>query len=132
MRHCELHADAMRFQGGIPNLVGIVGAEAGLDLLAEIGREFIEQRVRELTSYALERLDEIGVDIWTPRADHERAGIVFFRTADPQALHQKLKDSQIYCGSFLDGIRLDPTFYNTMEEIDRFLDVVRSHVTHNM
>jgi len=131
VRHCELHADAMRFQGGIPNLVGIVGAEAGLDLLAEIGREFIEQRVHELTSHVLEELDKIGVDIWTPRAAHERAGIVFFRTADYQALHQKLKDSQIYCGSFLDGIRLDPTFYNTMEDVDRFLDVVRSHVMHN-
>ena len=25
-------------------------------------------------------------------------------------------------------IRIDPNFYNTYEELDRFLDIVRSHV----
>ena len=77
VRHCRLHDDAMRFQGGIPNLVGVVGALAGLNFLKQVGREFIERRVRKLTAYLLEKLETIGVDIWTPRADNERAGIVF-------------------------------------------------------
>ena len=128
VRTCRLHEDAMRFQGGIPNLVGVVGALAGLELLEEVGREFIERRVRELTRYTLEGLREIGVSIWTPVADEERAGIVFFRTTDHEALHARLKAARIYCGSFLGGIRIDPTFYNTVEELDRFLGIVRSHV----
>ena len=128
VRHCQLHEDAMRFQGGIPNLIGVVGALAGLELLEQIGREFIETRVRELTTYLIDELDKIGVTIWTPRADHERAGIVFFRTPDEKALHAKLKAEHIYCGCFLNGIRVDPNFYNTFEELDRFLAVVRDHV----
>jgi selenocysteine lyase/cysteine desulfurase len=128
VRHCLLHEDAMRFQGGIPNLIGVVGALAGLELLEQIGRDFIERRVRELTSYALQQLAQIGVDLWTPRADSERAGIVFFRTHDPQALHAKLKAERIYCGCFHGGIRIDPNFYNTLAEVDKFLGVVRSHV----
>lgn len=127
VRHCKLHEDAMRFQGGIPNLVGVVGALAGLELLEDIGRPFIERRVRQLTRYALEQLDRIGVQIWTPRADHERAGIVFFRTADHEALHARLKAERVYCGTFLGGIRIDPTFYNTQEDLDKFLAIVRSH-----
>ena len=79
-------------------------------------------------TYALAELEKIGVDIWTPRADNERAGIVFFRTADHEGLHKKIKDARIYCGTFLGGIRFDPTFYNTTEDIDKLLDVVRSHV----
>lgn len=126
VRSCKLHDDAMRFQGGIPNLVGVVGALAGLELLEQIGREFIERRVRELTTYALVGLEKIGVDIWTPRADAERAGIVFFRCANHKELHAKLKSAKIYCGTFQGGIRIDPTFYNTIEEIDRFLAVVRA------
>jgi len=128
VRHCKLHHDAMRFQGGIPNLVGVVGALAGLDLLEQIGRPFVESRVRELTRYLLDELDRIGVSIWTPQEDVERAGLVFFRTANAAKLHARLKAERIYCGHFLDGIRLDPNVYNTLEELDRFLAVVRKHV----
>jgi selenocysteine lyase/cysteine desulfurase len=129
VRHCELHQDAGRFQGGIPNFIGVVGAEAGLDLLEKIGRPFIERRVRELTMYLLEQLETIGVDIWTPRADQERAGIVFFRVPNHEALHTRLKEERIYCGAFLGGIRVDPNFYNTVEELDKFLAVVKAHVS---
>jgi cysteine desulfurase / selenocysteine lyase len=128
VRHCELYPDARRFQGGIPNLIGVVGALAGLELLEQIGRDFIERRVRELTTHAIEGLDKLGVDLWTPRADHQRAGIVFLRPPEAASLHAKLKAAHIYCGHFLGGIRIDPTFYNTHEEIDRFLAVVRSHL----
>ena len=128
VRHCKLHCDARRFQGGIPNLIGEVGALAGLELLEQIGRDFIEHRVRELTTYAIEGLEKIGVDLWTPRAVDQRAGIVFLRPPEAAALHTKLKAARIYCGHFLGGIRIDPTFYNTHEEIDKFLAIVRSHM----
>lgn len=125
---CDLYKDARRFQGGIPNLAGIVGALAGIKLVQQIGREFIESRVLSLTSYAIEGLEKIGVDILTPRNPIERAGLVFFRTPDYKELYEKLKAEHIYCGCFLSGIRIDPNFYNTYEEIDRFLGVVRNHV----
>ncbi len=128
VRHCRLHDDATRFQGGIPNLVGVVGALAGLTLLEQIGHEWIEQRVRHLTTYALEQLEKLGVEIWTPRADEKRAGIVFFRCPRHVELHAKLKAAHIYCGTFLNGIRIDPNFYNTVEELDTFLAVVRTHL----
>ncbi|MBI4025755.1 MAG: aminotransferase class V-fold PLP-dependent enzyme [Verrucomicrobia bacterium] len=131
VRRCRLHKDAMRFQGGIPNLVGVVGALAGLELLEQIGRKFIERRVRQLTTYAMEELQKIGVDIWTPRADAERAGIVFFRCPKHAELHAKLKAAKIYCGTFQGGIRIDPNFYNTIEEIEKFLAVVRFHLAEN-
>ena len=124
VRNCELHDDAGRFQGGIPNLVGIAGALAGLDLLNEIGRPFIERRVRDLTQYLLDGLGRLGLEIWTPLPADERAGIVFFRIPDAAAVHLELKAERIYCGSFLDGIRCDPTFYNTQEELDHFLAVI--------
>ena len=131
VRHCQLHEDATRFQGGIPNLVGVVGALAGLELLEQIGREFIEQRVRELTTYLLDGLEDIGVAIWTPRADHERAGIVSFRTSHHETLHAQLKAEHVYCGTFQGCIRVDPNFYNTYEELDKFLAIVRSFVAGN-
>ena len=99
VRHCELHDSAGRFQGGIPNLVGIVGALAGVDLLNEIGRPFIERRVNELTQYLLDALTRLGVDIWTPLQAAERAGIVFFRIPEYREAHLELRSERIYCGS---------------------------------
>ncbi len=131
VRHCRLHEDATRFQGGMPNLVGVVGALAALELLEQIGLDFIARRVRDLTTYLLEQLERIGVAILTPRADAERAGIVFFYTPGHDALHAKLRAARIYCGTFQGGIRLDPNFYNTFEELDKFLTVVRTHVRQN-
>lgn len=128
--HCRLHDDATRFQGGIPNLVGVVGALAGLMLLEQIGRDWIEHRVRQLTTYAWQELAKLGLEIWTPQADHKRAGIVFFRCPNHIALHAQLKAKHIYCGTFLNGIRIDPNFYNTFEELDVFLAVVRAHLDH--
>lgn len=128
VRTCKLHKDAMRFQGGIPNLVGVVGALAALELLEEIGVDFINRRVHELTTYAQGELDKIGVDVWTPRADDERAGITFFRTDGVEELHAKLKAERVYCGNFQGGIRFDCTFYNTYEEVDKLLGIVRAHM----
>jgi cysteine desulfurase/selenocysteine lyase len=130
LHHCRLHEDATRFQGGMLNLVGVVGALAALELIEQIGRDFIERRVRELTTYAMEELQALDVEIWTPRADDERAGIVFFRVPQSQELYAKLKAERICCGNFLGGIRFDPNFYNTHEEIDRLVSVVRSHTRH--
>jgi selenocysteine lyase/cysteine desulfurase len=128
VRRCVLHDDARRFQGGIPNLIGVVGALAGLELLEEIGREFVERRVRALTGYLIDELAKLGVELWTPRDDSERAGIVFFRAPRIAELHTTLKAARFYCGSFQGGIRVDPNFYNTFEELDRFVGVVREHL----
>ena len=128
VRTCVLHGDARRFQGGIPNLVGVVGALAALELGGEIGRSFIESRIRELTTRLRDGLERLGADLWTPKPWEERAGIVFFRCPGVPELHRRLKAERIYCGSFLGGIRADPGVYNTHSEIERFLAVVRRHL----
>jgi len=90
----------------MPNLIGVVGALAALGLHERIGREFIAERVAALTSHALGGLEEIGVDLWTPRPAGERAGIVLFRDSRHDELYAKLQEARIYCGHFLGGIRI--------------------------
>lgn len=128
VRHVELYKDGRRFQGGMPNLVGAVGALAGLELIEQIGRANIEARVLELTGHALDGLHRLGADVWTPRAPEHRAGLVFFFDPHAAQLYEKLKAARIYCGHFLAGIRIDPNFYNTHAEIERFLAVVHDHM----
>jgi len=128
VRNCILHQDAMRFQCGIPNLVGAVGALAALKLIEQIGIDFIEKRVSGLTTYAIEKLDRLGLEVLTPSDPGKRAGLVFFRLPEAKELYFELHRSGIYCGCFMGGIRIDPNFYNTYEEIDQFAAVVEEFV----
>ena len=125
IRECVLHEDAMRFQGGIPNLVGAVGALAGLEFIEQVGIDFIQKRVAGLVGYTLERLQALGLDLKTPLEPEKRAGLVFFKIRGSKELYRDLQAAGIYCGCFAGGIRIDPNFYNTYEEIDQFIAVVK-------
>lgn len=126
LRNPRLFSDAMRFQAGIPNLIGAVGALAGIRMIEQVGLNFIQNRVRKLTRYLLDALGELGVDIWTPRQDDEHAGIVFFYYPDAKALYQKLKENKIYTGCFLGGIRLDVHFFNTLDELEQTIRIIKN------
>ena len=127
VRHGRLHEDAMRFQGGLPNFVGVVGTVAALRFREMVGRQWAMDRIRDLTTYLVDELVELGADLWTPSAASERAGIVFVRSDRAAEIQHQLRSERIYCGSFLGGIRCDPSFYNTTADIDRLLHVLARH-----
>ena len=129
VRECVLHEDAMRFQGGIPNLVGAVGALAALELIEKVGIDFIQERVSGLVGYALEKLQALDLDLQTPCNPDQRAGLIFFKIQGAKDLYRELQSAGIYCGCFMEGIRIDPNFYNTYEEIDHFIAVVEKFTT---
>ena len=128
LHHAELHQDAMRFQGGLPNFTGVVGTLAAIRFREALGTEFVMGRIKHLADYLIGELGELGADIWTPLPDHQRAGIVFFRSERAQEINERLRAERIYCGTFMGGIRCDPSFYNTEADIDRLLAVVAEYV----
>ena len=124
LREIRLHGTAMRFEGGSLNLAGFAGARAGLQLLHEVGHEWAFARIAELSQRlyrGLERLAPLGVRLWTPPDPRERAGIVAFDAPRRPELHLRLESRGIHTGHWLEHIRVDPCFYNSEEEIDRFL-----------
>lgn len=129
VRECDLYEDARRFQGGMPNLVGITGALAALEMIEDIGMEFIEKRISSLVEYALNRLKKLNLELLTPDNPRQRAGLVFFRFEKANELYQRLRKENIYCGCFGGGIRIDPNFYNTYRELDQFIEVVEQFLS---
>jgi selenocysteine lyase/cysteine desulfurase len=128
LQHPVLYEDAMRFQCGMPNLIGAVGSLAGIRLIEEIGVDVIQGRIEQLTTYLIEQLELLKMEIWTPKEKSKRAGIVFFKHPAAKELYQTLQSHQIYTGNFLGGIRLDVHVFNTTEEIDKMLDVIKAFV----
>ena len=128
-----------RFEAGTPDISGVIGLHAALDYLDAIGRDNIFKHDQELAGYAYEQLARLkGVRLFGPKSG--RAGLVSFLLDDVHAhdvvtvadrhgvalrgghhcnqpLMKKLGVSSTARASFY--------FYNTREEVDRFIDVVK-------
>lgn len=70
-----------RFEGGTPIIAGAVGLAAAIDFLQEIGLDAIAKHEKQLSAYAVGRLQTIeGLRIYGPIAN--RAGLVTFNLDD--------------------------------------------------
>jgi len=110
--------DALKFQGGI-------------------GRAVIEQRARALATHLMTSLQRLnGVKLWTDPSPDRSAAIAIFKPGnlDPRRLGEALaKNEKIVVTSRAadgsnPGLRAAPHFYNTMEDIDRFVGAIRRYM----
>jgi cysteine desulfurase/selenocysteine lyase len=123
--HLELAADGHRFEYGNPNFLGCHVQRRSAEFVRGIGLEYIEARVRDLTTRLIEGAEERQIRVRTPRPWAERAGLVSFelgRPAGPTVAALKRKGIIV---SEKDGfVRAGVHFYNDEGDIDRFLDEV--------
>jgi selenocysteine lyase/cysteine desulfurase len=113
-----LKEDALRFEEGSFNVMGISALGAALELLFEIGIENIGARVHDLGDLIMDEAGRRGLRLRTPRGRNERGGIVSFSgDFDPVVLKKKLRESNIVVNNRGGALRLAPHFYNTEEEI---------------
>ncbi len=118
--------NAQRYEEGTPNMLGIVGLDAALSLIEEVGIAQIAARVLQLSEYAAQGLEAKGYRVESPRADAQRAGLVMFRA--PRIDNDKVMEALTAAGvtAAVRGgrVRFSPHFYNTEAEIDQALDAL--------
>ena len=134
-RSIEFEEGGRRYEPGSLNIAGIYGMKASINLLQEVGNEKVSALILERRDQLEAGLAAIGFEFLSPRI-HEplRSGIVTTRhpANDPAALFTALEKAGIAAslrktrdhGFWL---RFSPHFYNTVEEIDRTLDVLASN-----
>ncbi len=121
-KRIDVRPDAGRYEWGCPSFASIFAAGAAVEYLSEIGIEKIENRILELTGYLIERLKKKGFEIASPEKSANRSGIVIVKVKDPQKMWKKLMAQKIYVSPRGEGIRVSPHFYNSYEEMDRFIE----------
>jgi cysteine desulfurase/selenocysteine lyase len=128
-----------RFEAGTPNIAGAIGLAAAIDYLDALGRSAIAEHDAQLTTYALERFAELpGMRVLGPAG--ERGAILGFvmdavhphdltTFADQRGLAMR---GGHHCNQPLmrrfglpGTTRASFYFYNTREEIDRMIDILR-------
>ncbi|HEY3900667.1 MAG TPA: cysteine desulfurase [Chthoniobacter sp.] len=128
-----------KFEAGTPNIAGAIGLGAAVDYLESIGRAAIFEHDSKLAVYAQARLEELpAVRVFGPS---ERAGLVGFvmESAHPHDLTTYADQFGLalrgghHCNQPLmrklgvpGTARASFYFYNTMEEVDRMIEILES------
>jgi cysteine desulfurase/selenocysteine lyase len=128
-----------RFEAGTPNIAGAIGLEAAIDYIEQIGRLAIFKHDTELTHYAMERFEELpGLRVLGPR--EERGALIGF-VMEGVHPHDLTTFADRYGLALRGGhhcnqplmrrfgltgtTRASFYFYNTKEEIDRMIEIMR-------
>lgn len=123
--HFDLKPDALRFEPGSMNVAGIYALGAAMDLIMEVGVENIFRRITALNDALVLGLQDRNERIVTPLGPGERSGIVsFVPSSDPKVLYDHLSQEHMAVSLRKDMIRLSPHFYNNMDDIHRFFEVL--------
>ncbi|MGW4499050.1 aminotransferase class V-fold PLP-dependent enzyme [Micromonospora sp. NPDC004336] len=114
---------ARRFAGGTPYPLTSLVSQVGLDLLAGIGTEAIRRHSLALTQRVLDRAAEAGIPVVSPTAPHRRGGVVCLHVPDGEAVKRRLAARDLIC-SWRGYLRVGPHVYNTLDEVDAFMDAL--------
>lgn len=128
-----------KFEAGTPAIAEVIGLGAAVDYLNEIGMDAIAAHDRELTAYALERLEEVpGIWIFGPGIEHKSSNASFtLKGAHPHDVAEILNRSGVatraghHCAMPVHekfGVpattRASFYLYNTTEEIDTLVEAL--------
>lgn len=121
VERCSFFDDARRYEFASINLQGVYGLRAALELVEQIGLEWIEQRTVELNSRLRAQLMGEGFELFTP-SDTE-SGITTFYVEGETSLLEYLKEQHISvtARAGCEQVRVSPHFYNSEDEVDLFV-----------
>ena len=137
--YVELREIPTRLEGGTPNIEGVLGLSAAIDYLNNIGMDKINKYERDLRKYLINELSKLDfITIYNKDVD---TNIVAFNIDGVFA-----QDTAIYldkynicvragnhCAKMIDNVfnisntvRISLSFYNTKEEVDLLINVLKN------
>lgn len=127
-----LRPGAARYEAGSHNLLGLVGLNAAIELLQEVGVENVGRELARKRAWLVPALEAKGYTVLHAAASLENvSGITTFSKADADlpTLHKRLEQAQIITSLRSDRsgrqyIRVSPHFYNTDSELHRLLELL--------
>jgi selenocysteine lyase/cysteine desulfurase len=124
LEHFRFHEDARRFEMGTPALPTVHTALGGQEILGEIGAEKVFERNRALTSYLVDAIESAGFDLTIATDRDRRTNIVMVRHGDAPGAVAHLAEGGIVVDHRPGHVRVSPHFYNTVGELDRFVEAL--------
>ena len=119
----RLFKDSRRYESAQRNLLGLCGLMESLKLIDELGIGDIEKRILEITDYLCRLLEKRGFQVFSPRREGEKSGIVsfFLKGGDAERQREVLRRKGIIVSAREGRLRVSPHYYNSFEEVERFV-----------
>ncbi len=132
----EYAEGALRFEPGTPNISGAIGFAAAIDFMNMVGIKTIFDHEHELVQYAQKKMSEMPEVIIYGKSDH-KAGVISFNVKgqhpfDVGTLLDKYgiavrtghhcTQPLMNCLNVQGTVRISFAIYNTIEEIDIFIE----------
>lgn len=134
----------VKFEAGTPNIEGVIGTGAAIQYLLSIGLDNIHEYEKELRAYAIDKLSQLdNIEIINPNnlygpIDFNAKGVFAQDAAGFLASKNIAVRSGNHCAKILhniihtdQSIRASLYFYNTKEEIDRFVEACKEITLEN-
>lgn len=134
----------VKFEAGTPNIEGVIGTGAAIQYLLSIGLDNIHEYEKELRAYAIKKLSQLdNIEIINPNnlygpIDFNAKGVFAQDAAGFLASKNIAVRSGNHCAKILhniihtdQSIRASLYFYNTKEEIDRFVEACKEITLEN-
>ena len=118
-----LRGNARRFELITLPYQDFAGMNESLKLLLGTGVSAIAEHLRTLHAPVLEWAARRNVRVVSPVGDRA-SGIICVAPSDIGGAFRALKAARVICGMREGGIRLSPHFYNTVEEMERVVDIL--------
>jgi selenocysteine lyase/cysteine desulfurase len=113
---------ADRLELGTPAVSTVYTGIEGMDMILEVEPERIYRRLQGLTERVIERATKDGYGIRSPRDPDDRGGIVMLEVRQPQETVAELRRRGVTVDYRPGLVRVSPHFYNTADDIERFMD----------
>lgn len=117
---------ARRFEPGHLSCLNFGSLKFSLDFLTQIGKDAIAEHNKELAEKALREFDELGLLSNEITARKEHSTIFNFKGDD--TLFRHLTDNDIVCAQRGGGIRVGFHFYNSEDDIDAIVRILKTAV----
>lgn len=116
---------AKRFELGNFNLPAIHALGASLDMIEQIGVHNIQNHCFDLGDHLIARLDELDVRLVGPRERQHRAPHIYVIALPASDWLGHFEENGVRVSPERDGIRVSLGMFNTADDIDRLIDVIR-------
>jgi selenocysteine lyase/cysteine desulfurase len=117
-------ADARRFEMITLPYQDVYGLSASLGMLLDIGIHDIAEVTRSLHDPVVRWADRHGVRIVSPREEKHRSAILCIAPPKAAEAFHAVKRARIVCSLREGAIRISPHFYNTVDEMERVVEVL--------
>lgn len=118
------HGDARRFELGTPALATVHTSLGGQEIVDEVGMAETRAQNVALTERLVERCRAAGFSLRVSDDPATRSAIVLVRHDEPGAAVARLAERGIVVDNRPGVVRASPHFYNTLDEVDEFVEVL--------